>query len=164
MVNQYVNGHVSITKNFSKTFMDNFKDLCEKQLMYYHSKPKDNCIDHILNYWNTWDNYSLSTLYLKIIYYFNISGFVNNKFIVFWSELLLTNIHPNPKRRLTIKQSIEKFNAFILKSDINTNLTFEQLNKQLGDHSENIKNFMKKDLLKTKMISKRVSDVYYGNI
>mgnify|MGYP001281770676 CR=1 FL=1 len=164
MVNAYVNGHVSIAKNFSKAFIDKFKDLCEKQLLFYQSKSKENCIDHILKYWNTWDNYSLSTLYLKIIYYFNISGFVNNKFIVFLSELLLLNIHPNPKRRLTIQQSIEKFNTFILTSDINTNLTFDQLNKQFSEHSDNIKNFMKKDLLKTKMISKRVSDVYYGNI
>ena len=40
----------------------------------------------------------------------------------------------------------------------------QQLNRQFSDHSDNIKNFMKKDLLKTKMISKRVTDVYYGDI
>jgi len=164
MVDAYVGGHVSLTKNFSQDFLDKFKRLCEKQLLFYQKKKKEDCIDYILKFWHTWDNYSLSTLYLKIIYYFNIAGYVENDFIVFLSELLLTNIHPNPIHRLTIKASIEQFNMFILKKNINSNVTFEQLNRRLNDNTDDIKNFMKKDLLKTKMISKKVSDVYYGEI
>ena len=67
-------------------------------------------IKELLQNWITWDNYSLSIMYLRFLYYLNINGYIENIFIENLTELLLTNIHPNPKKRLDIDTTLFKFN------------------------------------------------------
>jgi hypothetical protein len=67
-------------------------------------------IKELLQNWITWDNYSLSIMYLRFLYYLNINGYIENIFIENLTELLLTNIHPNPKKRLDIDTTLLKFN------------------------------------------------------
>ena len=49
-------------------------------------------------------------MYLRFLYYLNINGYIENIFIENLTELLLTNIHPNPKKRLDIDTTLLKFN------------------------------------------------------
>ena len=41
-------------------------------------------------------------MYLKFLRYMNVEGYKDNNFIIFFSQILLKNIHPNPNRRLTV--------------------------------------------------------------
>ena len=99
-------------------FLKRYKTKCEKQLRYYNSIEYNERIEKILNYWATFDNYSLSIMYLKFLYYINIEGFQNNPFTIFFSKLLLQNIDPNPEKRLTILQTIHTFNGFLYENKI----------------------------------------------
>tara|TARA_B100001250_G_C19389383_1_gene609835 strand:- start:277 stop:666 length:390 start_codon:yes stop_codon:yes gene_type:complete len=87
----------------------------------------DRRIELILGYWKTFDNYSLSIMYLKFLHYININGFIDNQFIIFFSKLLLRNIDPNPDNRLNLIETIHTFNTFLYQKNINNIKTFEQL-------------------------------------
>jgi hypothetical protein len=66
----------------------------------------------IFTYSHTWDNFSLSIQYLKIL--IKIHQKINKKkFIVLFMNLLVTNIHSVPSKRLTISQTKEKFNNIL---------------------------------------------------
>lgn len=69
-------------------------------------------------YYTTWDNFSLSIMYLK-----NYNLVLKNKpqkypsfHKKFIKQILLKNIHPNPKKRLSLKKSNDIFNK--LKSNM----------------------------------------------
>ena len=81
----------------------------------------------ILSYWKTFDNYSMSIMYLKFLHYININGFIDNQFIIFFSKLLLRNIDPNPEDRLSLVETLHTFNTFLYQKNINNIKTFEQL-------------------------------------
>ena len=84
-------------------------------------------VTKILSYWKTFDNYSLSIMYLKFLHYININGFIDNGFIIFFSKLLLRNIDPNPDNRLNLVETLHTFNTFLYQKNINNIKTFEQL-------------------------------------
>ena len=87
----------------------------------------DRRIELILSYWKTFDNYSMSIMYLKFLHYININGFIDNQFIIFFSKLLLRNIDPNPEDRLSLVETLHTFNTFLYQKNINNIKTFEQL-------------------------------------
>tara|TARA_B110000008_G_C16975324_1_gene565616 strand:- start:1459 stop:2601 length:1143 start_codon:yes stop_codon:yes gene_type:complete len=158
LANTYIKNNAALIKNFSPEFIDKFEKLCMKQLINYKNMGYDKAIDEILKLWKYWDNYSVSVLFLKFISYFNIDGYVENPFIIFLSELLMKNIHPNPNNRLTIENSIQTFNSFLLTSEINKEATFDQLTgifvENRKEISINLQNDQKKDRLITKNINK----------
>ena len=80
-----------------------------------------------MKYWKTFDNYSISIMYLKFLKVINVDGFKNNKFIIFFSELLLQNIHPNPDKRLSLINTIHTFNAFLYEKNLKNITTFAEL-------------------------------------
>ena len=121
--------------------------------MNYHER-----IEKILNYWSTFDNYSLSIMYLKFLYFINIDGFHNNPFTIFFSKLLLQNIDPNPENRLTILETIHTFNGFLHKRNINNSITFESLAEQFINKRDKISDALKlakqNDINETKSMKK----------
>jgi hypothetical protein len=78
-------------------------------LKKYINKPKLQIISEILLNSNTWDNYSLSILYLhiigNIISVFNLKDTLLNK-IVF---LLSKNVVPDPLKRETLQNTIKNY-------------------------------------------------------
>ena len=62
---------------------------------------------------NTWDNYSLSILFLRILIGIHRTIGITNKFIILFMKLLVSNIHLNPLNRLSISTTIERFNALL---------------------------------------------------
>ena len=91
-----------------------------------------------MSFWKTFDNYSLSIMYLKFIYFINVNGYKKNKFIVHFTELLLENIHPNPERRYNIAETVQTFNGF-LTGDIDTGVkVFKDFKKNFIDEKKDI--------------------------
>ncbi len=102
---------------FSPIFKQKFIDLAFKSFEKYIGKSKEIIIKDLIKYWNTWDNYSLSILYLILINFISSYGFIGNKLITSFSNLLLYNIHPNPERRKKIKDTKKIFNELFYLSD-----------------------------------------------
>lgn len=104
---------------YSEEFKNLFKDACIKQLSQFIGVDKNKVIQYYMNHYKTWDNYSLSIIYLKILSTFlsKSDKSINNSYIISLAEILTLNISPNPEKRLSIQQTREKFNNFILKAD-----------------------------------------------
>ena len=127
ITNMFIKNNKALTKNFSPNFIKKYNEKCLTQLKIYNALPYIQRLEKIVNYWNTFDNYSLSIMYLKFINYINLGKYPNNPFIIFFSQLLLKNIDPNPANRLSIIENIHTFNGFLHKKNINNFITFEQI-------------------------------------
>jgi len=85
----------------------------------YFSKYINRSIDYVIadileHNGNTWDNYSLSILFLKIFTNLhNILTNKSNKFIILFMKLLVINIHYNPTKRQSIDFTINTFSDLL---------------------------------------------------
>lgn len=125
---EYTNNNRALLP-FSDKFKIKFQRLCYVQLKYYNNIDEIvKRINLLLNYWKTWDNYGISIMFLKIIrYIFYNNGFTKNKFITFFSQLLLKNMHPDPLSRMSPIQTLQFFNTFLNNKDINNISTFKAI-------------------------------------
>jgi len=109
--------NMTVLSLFSQQYIDTYEIYCMKFLQLYINKPKSFIINELLNYYDTWDNYSLSVLYLHLIgavcRAFSLKGTFLNKFI----HILLKNINPDPSKRDHLDETLfnyEKlYNEFI---------------------------------------------------
>ena len=98
----------------------------------------------LIEFYKTWDNYSLSILYLKTFEYIFSKGFERNSLIILFSQILATNINPDPSKRLSINETREKFNEIfyvdenvkdyielVEKFDYDVDLTTKKINEDL---------------------------------
>jgi hypothetical protein len=67
----------------------------------------------MLQYNNTWDNYALSIMFLRILIGLHRTIGIKNKFIIFFMKLLVSNIHLNPLKRVSIDSTTNKFNNLL---------------------------------------------------
>lgn len=102
---------------FSKGFIKKYRQSCVSYLSRFISKPGNDCIEELLQYYTTWDNYAISILYFRILAFMFGTGFFENKFIVSFSQLLLLNISPDPRKRRTIDDSLRIFQGLFYKND-----------------------------------------------
>ncbi len=116
--NNYVK-NMDILILFSQNYRNSYEKACIDTLKKYINKPKSAIIADILKYSQYWDNYSLSILYLHIIgnisNVFSLKGSFMNKF----SLLLIKNIHPNPLKRETLKETSENYDKLFENADWN---------------------------------------------
>ena len=94
---------------FSQKYKDSYEKECVETLKKYINVPKSEIINDILKYYKYWDNYSLTIIYLHV--FGNISRFfsLKNTFINKFTLLLTKNIHPNPLKRETLKETSQKY-------------------------------------------------------
>lgn len=104
----YVGNHRAL-EFFPKEFTRQYLDLCIAQVKRYVGKPKEDLIKELIRYSNTWDNYSLSVMYLQMLTLLFPEDHSENKFILLFGEILLKNIHPDPLQRLSLKESEKQF-------------------------------------------------------
>ena len=104
--NNYVK-NMSVLSFFSQKYQESYKQGCIESLTKYINKHKSVIITDILNYYNYWDSYSITIIYLHIFgnisRVFSLKGTILNKLIL----LLSKNIHPNPSKRETLNETIE---------------------------------------------------------
>jgi len=94
---------------FSQKYKESYEKECIEMLKKYINIPKSEIICDILKHYKYWDNYSLTIIYLHI--FGNISRFFSLKgtFINKFTLLLTKNIHPNPLKRETLKETNQKY-------------------------------------------------------
>ena len=114
--NNYVK-NMDVLSLFSQNYKESFEKSCVETLKKYINKPKSAIIADILKYSHYWDNYSLSILYLHIIgnisKFFSLKGTFMNKFTL----LLIQNIHPNPLKRESLKETSQNYDKLFDNSD-----------------------------------------------
>ena len=140
----YVKNNKGINKNFSPNFLKRFEKKCLQQLKLYSQMEFDERVKYLMNFWNTWDNYSLSITYLRFLKYVALNGFYENSFIKFMGKLLLQNIHPDPNKRLSLIDTTHTFNGFLYKEQIDVDSTFEELTDEFIKNKGNINKNLKK--------------------
>ena len=153
MARRYVKNNAPLTQNFSKGFLEKFEAECAQVLDGY--RLKSIMVEDLLTYWHTWDNYALSIMYLRILFYLNITEegvvYTENSFVSSFSEILLQNIHPNPQRRLTIQETRNHFSVFFYNPAINKVMNYENILENLAENKKRLHRIVledKKDLLK----------------
>jgi len=154
--------HNIVLRAFSPRFQKKFEAECYYELSKYIGKDSDAIIQRILKYWHTWDNYALSVLYIKLIYYLirNDSGkVIKNEFVSFFIELCLNNIHPNPKRRLSVQDTIKSFNLFLYNEQVDKESVFEDIIKQIGENKSTVDELIKADKKYMSMLSRKTKRV-----
>jgi hypothetical protein len=141
LVDVYIRNNKSVIENFSPDFINEYKKLCYNQLEKYQKLSYKDSILKIITYWKTWDNYAFSLLYFRFIYFFNTEGYKENNFIVFFSKILLQNIHPDPEKRLSIEQTIVNFNSFLYNEG---DIMYENIVKTINKNRDKINNIIVK--------------------
>jgi hypothetical protein len=78
-------------------------------LKQYINRPKTDIIRDILTYYDTWDNYSLSVIYLHIVGHISQVFNLKDTFINKMAIQLSKSLHPNPSKRETLSNSKHLF-------------------------------------------------------
>ena len=149
MVQIYISKNAAFD-GFSKDFKKNFKKLCINELKKYDELTFTEKKNKVLKSWNSWDNYSLSIIYLKFLFYItktNSEQILKNNFVQHFTEILLLNIHPDPIKRLGLVKTIKLFNKFLFDSKINNSATFQDITENMSKNKTIIN--------KTIMLNKR---------
>jgi hypothetical protein len=124
IVNEYVINNSALNL-FSNNFKEKYKQIAINSYEKYIGKMMFDIINDLIQYWYTWDNYSLSIMYLIILNHISSYGFISNKLMIAFSNLLLYNIHPNAGRRKKISETKKLFEELFLITESISN--YEQL-------------------------------------
>lgn len=100
----------NIIRNFfSEEFNAQFTAGCVRQVKKYVGIPKQKLIDKLISYYKTWDNYSISIMFIGILQKIFKRGFHFNAMIILFTQLLVINFSPNPENRLEIGKSRDAY-------------------------------------------------------
>jgi serine/threonine protein kinase len=92
---------------------DEFREKYATASINYFSKfiklDSATIIIQLLNFFKTWDLYSLSIMYLKFFNKLFKKGYFDNNFIILFSQLLLQNISPFPESRYSSIETQKKY-------------------------------------------------------
>jgi hypothetical protein len=102
-------------KTFGQKIVDEYLESGLSYFSRYINKSLEWIVTDVTKYAATWDNYALSICYLKIVIDLYLNNGSNNskgkksKFLIQFMRLLVGNIHSNPLKRLSIKDTTNKF-------------------------------------------------------
>ena len=164
LVQSYVKANAALD-GFSASFKKDFENSCEEQLLYYNTLTLTERKNLILRFWNTWDNYSLSVIYLKFIYFIirsNDKSIFKNSFVRYFAELLLMNIHPDPRRRFTIDKTITMFNKYLYSNPINKPEAFQDLSESLSKNKIQVNRSLTLNRRKIKTLTEKSIRAFNG--
>ena len=140
MAKRYTENNKPLTQNFSKSFLQEYETLCVEVLDSYRLKSEQ--VEDLLAFWQGWDNYALSIMYLRILFYLNITekgvSYTENTFVSSFTEILLQNIHPDPRRRLTIQDTRSKFASFFYNPAVNKVGNYENILDNLSENKKRL--------------------------
>jgi len=146
LINEYIRSN-SALRIFSENFIIKFKNMTIRTYNKYIGMPKDKIIKELVNNCNTWDNYAISVMFLNIIGFMSGDGFTDNKLLIEFSKLLLTNFHPDGKKRLSFEETKKRYDQMF------------SVNETLGGYKRllfnfNDKKFQDKTIKETKQQEK----------
>ena len=154
---QYVEGNEMINILYSKQFVNKYKLECIATLKIYIGEKYTKAVHSIVEQsYSTWDNYSLSMLMINLLYLLNFNGFRENKLIIDFSQLLLTNIHPNFKKRMSVEDTIKQFSAITYRDGIIEDSNFTDLVKNIN---VNISEFIDELRLNTRRMKRLTANL-----
>jgi len=105
----------------SSSFKKKYETSIVTYLQQFLNMTKEESINKILKHYNTWDNFSLSIMYLNIIKIIFIKENKENTFLIDFAGLIIKNISANPEKRLSIERTEEKYKTLFLKSNLKNN-------------------------------------------
>jgi len=157
MAKRYMKENTPLIQNFSKSFLQKFETACVTILDNYRLKSLQ--IDDLLIFWKSWDNYALSIMYLRILFYLNITedgvAYTENTFVSAFTTILLQNIHPNASRRLTIQDTRDKFSTFFYNPAVNKVGNYENILENLSENKKRLHRVVLKDKKELLKLEKR---------
>ena len=105
--------------SFSDDFKDDFKNQCIDYGKQFENKTKTYMLKSLIKMENykTWDNYSLSCMFLKSFKYIFSEGFSNENIFKNIIQILLINLHPDPSKRYTTHETKNKFSSILENSN-----------------------------------------------
>lgn len=112
IITEYVN-HNNILNSFGSNVVSSYKEEANKYFKKYVNQTYEYILSDILQYASTWDNYAVSILFLRILIDIHRTVGIKNKFIILFMKLLVTNIHLNPYKRISIDITISRFNILL---------------------------------------------------
>ena len=115
--------NISVLKLFSQEYKQKYKKECADFLNSFINKSRTQIIRYIIQYYYTWDNYSLSILYLHIFGNIVRVFSLRDNFISNIVSHLLKNISIQPSKRERLCNSLEIFNTLFYK-DANLNWNY----------------------------------------
>lgn len=110
--------HCSVLTILSDAFVKIYQNSIVKYLQQFLTMSKEESIQKILKHYNTWDNFSLSIMYLDIIKYIFFKENKDNVFLVDFAGLLIKNINADPEKRLSIEKTEESYKTLFSKSSL----------------------------------------------
>ena len=136
---EFVEKNNAINK-LSEHFKKEYINASIAELKKYLNLPSNTVKEHIMKHWKTWDNYSLSIMYLR---YINILfgrdiALDTNNYIKYMVQIMLQNIHPNPNKRIPVKKNITMMENFFNSIKINQIDGFENLIREITINKKEI--------------------------
>ena len=101
--------NMSILALFSKNYKETYFSNCVEFLKKYINQPRIHIIEDILNYCDTWDNYSLSILYLHLFGNMTRAFSLKDNFISKMTIMLTKNVCPDPSKREPIEKTKKNY-------------------------------------------------------
>jgi hypothetical protein len=95
---------------FSPTYRENFKKECTTFLNSYINRSRSDIITDVIKYYDTWDNYSLSILYLHV-FATELQAFsLNDTFLGELINSLSKNLSIDPLKREPLSDTLIRYN------------------------------------------------------
>jgi len=155
---EFVKENVALTLNFSNSFIQGYKKKCVKILEGLNTYDFSTRVNKVLSYWYTWDNYALSIIYLLFVYYLNINGYLKNDLIIYFSEMLLTNINPDSTERLNVVETKSKFTEFLYNLNMSNVVNLNEVKEMFVYNRGNIEIALKEQ---KKLLQKKSKSIRY---
>ena len=103
----------TILKTFGDSFVSSYKEEALNYFKKYINRTYNYILTDVLQYYDTWDNYALSIMFLRMLIELHRNIKIQNKFIILFMKLLVCNIHLNPLKRLSISLTTNKFESIL---------------------------------------------------
>jgi len=101
--------NMNVLTLFTENYRNTYKKQCIEYLKQYINQPKKQIISELLTYYETWDNYSLSIIYIHIIGNVIRTFELKDSFMNSFLNLLVKNIFPDPSKRENIKKTRQNY-------------------------------------------------------
>ncbi len=137
LVNKYVSNNIGFS-GLSNKFKERYIQSTIEFLNKYINMNKNDVFAELISFYKTWDLYALSIMYLKFLKVLFIDGFIDSKFIIAFTELLLNNVSPFPYNRPSVAEIQSRY----------TDIFY--INEKPRDYFTLINNISYKNFTKTK--------------